>query len=67
MNPITFKSYRGFGQEVTIIAERITHFYPIEYNGNRGTCIVLDTTKEVTVEDSPSVVRMAIEQAKAQS
>ena len=67
MNPITFKSYNGYGRDVVVIAERITHFYPVDYNGNRGTCIVLDTGKEITVEDSPGVVRMAIEQAKPQS
>ena len=42
MTPITFTSYSGFGKEVIIISERVTHFYPIEYNGNRGTSIVLD-------------------------
>ncbi|CAB4171396.1 hypothetical protein UFOVP1095_19 [uncultured Caudovirales phage] len=63
MNPITFKGYGVRGGEVVVIAERITHFYPIDYNGNHGTCIVLDTDKEVNVSNWPSEVRMAIEQA----
>lgn len=64
MNPITFKSYGGYGRDVCVIAERITHFYPIDHNGKNGTCIVLDTGKEVSVEEYPGQVRMAIEQAK---
>lgn len=64
MNPITFKSYGGFGRFVTVIAERITHFYRVDHNGQSGTCIVLDTGKEITVEESTGEVRMAVEQAK---
>ena len=62
MNPITFTSYSGFGREVVIIAERIVSFHPIDYNGNRGTCICLDTGKEICVSESPGQVRMALEQ-----
>ncbi len=64
MTPITFTSYGGFGREVIIIAERIVTFYPIDYNGNRGTCICTDNGKEICVSDSPGVVRMALEQTK---
>ena len=64
MTPITFTAYSGFGREVVIIAERIVSFYPVDYNGNHGTCIILDTGKEVTVTDSVGAVRMAVEQAK---
>jgi hypothetical protein len=51
MTPITFKGYGVGSRGVTLIAERITHFYPIDYNGNHGTCIVLDTGKELNVGD----------------
>ncbi|MDE9466871.1 hypothetical protein [Xenorhabdus bovienii] len=31
----------------TVVLERITHFHPIDYNGNSGTAIFLDTGIEV--------------------
>ncbi|OKO98421.1 hypothetical protein [Xenorhabdus eapokensis] len=31
----------------TVVLERITHFQPIDYNGNSGTAIFLDTGVEV--------------------
>jgi len=64
MTPITFTAYSGFGAEVVIVAERIVSFYPVDYNGNRGTCIQLDTGKEITVSDSINAVKMAVEQTK---
>jgi hypothetical protein len=42
----------GSGDEY-IIAERITNFKMIDYNGRWGTRIVLDTGKEISV-DLPS-------------
>ena len=65
MTPITFTAYSGFGSKVVVIAERITHFYRVDYNGNSGTCIVLDTGKEVTVSESDYVVREAVEKAQS--
>lgn len=49
MTPIRFNRYNPGGSDCTVIAERITHWYPVDYNGNHGTVIVLDTGKEVTV------------------
>lgn len=61
LTPVIFKRYGvGFGG-VTVIAERITHFYPIDYNGNHGTCIVLDTGKEINVGDWPHEVAKMID------
>ncbi|EMK8059142.1 hypothetical protein [Escherichia albertii] len=37
----------GYNEPTTVVLERVTHFYPIDYNGNRGTVLVLDTGKEV--------------------
>lgn len=37
----------GYYAPTTVVLERITHFYPIDYNGNHGTTLVLDTGKEV--------------------
>ncbi|MDX7989495.1 hypothetical protein FE392_19785 [Xenorhabdus sp. 12] len=31
----------------TVVLERITHFHSIDYNGNSGTVIFLDTGAEV--------------------
>ncbi len=64
MNITTFKGYGVNARDVTVVLDRVTHFYSIEYNGNHGTCIVLDTNKEVLVEDWPSSVKMVLDQAK---
>ncbi|PHM22547.1 hypothetical protein [Xenorhabdus ehlersii] len=32
---------------ITVVLARITHFHSIDYNGNRGTAIFLDTGGEV--------------------
>ena len=64
MNLLTLQAYGVHGGEVVIVVERITHFYPGEYNGRRGTVIVLDTGREVTVEESVGVVRLAVGQAR---
>lgn len=37
----------GYYAPVTVVLDRVTHFYPIDYNGNLGTTLVLDTGKEV--------------------
>ena len=60
MTPISFKRYNPGSVDPTIIAERITHWYQVDYNGNYGTCIVLDTGKECTVGEWPSEVEKKI-------
>lgn len=63
MNPITFKQY-GINQAApTIIAERITHWYQIDYNGRYGTEIVLDTGAIIRVGEWPHEVEAAISKA----
>lgn len=64
MNTATFKGYGVNAREVTVILDRVTHFYPIDYNGRHGTCIVLDTDAEICVEEWPSAVKMVLDQAK---
>lgn len=56
MRFVTFQGYRSYGVDVTVVAERVTHFFLIDFNGNYGTEIVLDTSKSVRVEGFPSDV-----------
>lgn len=42
----------GYYCPTTIALDRVTHFYPIDYNGNHGTVLVLDTGKEVRTDMS---------------
>lgn len=35
--------------QVTVVLERITHWHPIDYNGNLGTEVYLDTGKSLRV------------------
>jgi hypothetical protein len=60
MTPKTFKGYGVNSADVTVILERITHYYPVEYNGKHGTCIVLETDKEVMVDEWPETITQAI-------
>lgn len=69
MTIVNFTPYQSHsGNIVCVIVERITHFYDINYNGNIGTCIVLDTGKEIKVEhsrcDVECVIRKALEETK---
>lgn len=64
MTPITFRRYSPTASDPTIIAERITHWYQVDYNGNYGTCIVLDTGKEITVGEWAQDVEKKIAIAK---
>lgn len=57
---ITFRGYGVQSPEVTVAASRVTHFHYINYNGNAGTAIQLDTGKEVLVSDWPSDVEKAL-------
>jgi hypothetical protein len=60
MTPKTFKGYGVNSPPVTVILERITVYYPVEYNGRHGTCIELDNGKEVTVDEWPETITKAI-------
>ena len=60
MTPVTFKRYNPGSVDPTVIVERITHWYLVDYNGNYGTVIVLDTGKEVTVSGFPQDVEKKI-------
>lgn len=63
MTPIQFKRYNPGGSDPTIVAERITHWEQVDYNGNYGTRIYLDTGKEVTVGEWPYDVEAKIRKA----
>lgn len=63
MSPIKFRGYGVRADDVTIIAERITHWHSIEYNGQHGTEIYLDTGKSVRVEGFPYQVEKAVRDA----
>lgn len=60
MTPITFNGYGIGAGNQTIIMERITNWFLIDFNGNRGTEIILDTGKSVRVGVYPSDVENAI-------
>ncbi|CAN5435358.1 hypothetical protein BH10PSE18_BH10PSE18_18670 [soil metagenome] len=60
---ITFKGYGVGSSEVTIAVARVTHLHRIDYNGNGGTAIYLDTGKVVNVEEYESDVRRKLEAA----
>ncbi|PHM63549.1 hypothetical protein [Xenorhabdus ishibashii] len=49
MNTYNFPPYGVSSRmySTTVVLERITHFHSIDYNGNRGTAIFLDTGGEV--------------------
>lgn len=51
MHFVTFQGYRSYGVAVTVVAERVTHFAAIDFNGNHGTEIFLDTGKSIRVEE----------------
>ena len=56
MTPITFKPYGVRAEPPTIIAERIVSWSLIDYNGNYGTCIQLDTGNSINVGEWPADV-----------
>ncbi|VVE28674.1 hypothetical protein PPN31114_03536 [Pandoraea pneumonica] len=60
MTPITFPGYSVGAREVTVIAERILAWWPIDYNGVHGTCIQLDTGKEINVRAWSTEVDRAV-------
>lgn len=60
---VTFSGYSAGSQEVTIAAARVTHFHYVGSNGKSGTCIYLDTDKEIFVGEHPSDVEKALAKA----
>jgi hypothetical protein len=63
VTPITFKRYNPGAEDKTIIAERILYWEQISYNGNYGTCIILDNGKEIHVGEWPTDVEKKIKAA----
>lgn len=63
MTPHEFPGYGVNSQYVTIILERITHWWLIDYNGNCGTEIQLDTGKSVRVTLYPREVERIVRNA----
>jgi hypothetical protein len=64
----TFLTFRGYGvgsSDVDIDVERVTHFYSIDYNGNLGVELALDTGKVVRVDGYRSDVAKKINEALA--
>lgn len=64
MAVISFQSYGYSPEPIRVMSERITHFYGVDYNGNSGTVIVLDTGKEITVGEWSGEVQRKIEGAQ---
>lgn len=60
MTPKTFHGYGVNSASVTVILERITHWWAIDYNGNPGTEIELDTGKSVRIGHYTSDVEKAV-------
>lgn len=60
MTPLTFKGYGVGAPSVTLIAERITSWFPIDYNGNHGTEIQLDTGASYRVAHFPYEVEKMV-------
>lgn len=56
MRFVTFLGYGAGAREVTVVAERVTHFHLIDFNGLHGTEIYLDTGKSVRVQVWPQDV-----------
>jgi hypothetical protein len=66
MTPHTFRGYGVNSQSVTIILERITHWWPIDYNGNCGTEIQLDTGKSVRVSEYHGQIEKIVKGAQSE-
>ena len=65
MKTVDFNGYSVGSPRVTIAVDRITHWWQIDYNGQYGTEIELDTGKTVRVRAWPHDVQKAVENAQA--
>ncbi|TNI12713.1 hypothetical protein [Aeromonas veronii] len=63
MAVLSFKSYGFSAEPIYVMSERITHFYGVNYNGNPGTMLVLDTGNEVTVGEWSLDVKRKLDEA----
>lgn len=62
---VNFRGYGVLGREVEVAVARITHFWQVDYNGNWGVEIALDTGKTVLVDGFVSEVKKTLEAAAA--
>jgi superfamily II DNA/RNA helicase len=62
MKILRFNGYGVNSQDKYIALNRILHFEAINYNGNHGTCIVLDSQDEICVGHFPEDVKKILEQ-----
>lgn len=62
---VTFRGYGVQGKEIEINIERVTHFWSIDYNGNAGVELALDTGKIVQVHGYHHDVSRKIHEAIA--
>jgi len=60
---LTFPGYGVNSQPFSVVAEKINHWYRVEYNGRSGTRIVMDNGAELTTEAAPYEVEKRIEGA----
>lgn len=63
MTPVSFIEYGVRGTKVTLIAERVTHWHQIDYNGNYGTAVYLDTGVKIGLRAWPEEVEKALRAA----
>lgn len=65
MTPIKFTRYNPGAEDKTVIAERVTYWEKVRYNGYCGTRIHLDNGVEVHVREEPHEVEAMIKKAFA--
>jgi hypothetical protein len=57
VTPVRFHAYRGQGRQITVIAERVTHWERIRNgDGAPGTTLHIDTGHKVDVDGLPNDV-----------
>lgn len=65
MTPVKFNRYNPGAADKIVIVERILYWEQIDYNGNYGTKIYLDTGLEIHVGEWPTEVENKIKTALA--
>lgn len=67
ITPVEFQPYgAGISGKHYVIAEHVTNFWQIDYNGNYGTEIQLSTGKTLRVRDWPHDVAKKLKQPPEQ-